>query len=241
MNNNLNKNNAVGFISNGGGGKTDNSVVGFGGGKENLKTNVAKQDVIKKSSMENENIKKIQLKTVNESVIVNSNVEIIQPQTQPIIKAAPDNISKIHLSEFIKKDPAKLSMDTMDVTKKEMKELIKNDIPIVGTEKSNIESETSVGFGELLSDIEDMSTLVIREGPDLYQTILRTVCAYAIRCEHGQMPIQKLKKHNGFWLPFSYANDNEKYSQTIEIIYESFLNDYKGFVKIGILLKNFLS
>ncbi|OTF79911.1 hypothetical protein BLA29_012437, partial [Euroglyphus maynei] len=77
------------------------------------------------------------------------------------------------------------------------------------------------------SDVTNPQSLIIREGPDLYQTILRTVCAYAIRCVHGQMPIQKLKNHSGFWLPFAYANEDEKYSKTIDMILESFPNEVK--------------
>lgn len=237
MKNINNKNNAVGLVSNGGsgggGGKMDNYIVDLGGGKESLKTNVAKQEFMKKFSMENEKARKTEImKATNESVNVNINVEKIPPKTQPTIKA-PDNITKSNINEAMKKISDKISLNTMDVAKKEMKELIKNDFINIPVEKSEnkIEmatSELSIGFGELISDIEDMSSLVIKEGPELYQTILRTVCAYAIRCQHGQMPIQKLKKHNGFWLPFSYANENEKYSQTVEIIYESFINDYKG-------------
>ncbi|XP_027199168.2 uncharacterized protein LOC113793351 [Dermatophagoides pteronyssinus] len=92
----------------------------------------------------------------------------------------------------------------------------------------SIGSEMSLGF-EIPGDADGTNpqSLVIRDGPELYQTILRTVCAYAIRCSHGQMPIQKLKNHTGYWLPFAYANEDEKYSKTIDIVLECFQNETK--------------
>ena len=92
----------------------------------------------------------------------------------------------------------------------------------------SIGSEMSLGF-EVPTDLDatNPQSLVIRDGPDLYQTILRTVCAYAIRCSHGRMPVQKLKNHSGYWLPFAYANEDEKYSKTIDMIIEYFLSETK--------------
>ena len=94
----------------------------------------------------------------------------------------------------------------------------------------SISSEISLGFGEAINDFEDRSqTLVIREGPEPYSSILGTVCAYAILCSHGRIPIQKLKDHNGFWLPFVYVDENEKYSNSIGLLYEFFVNEFKKY------------
>ena len=41
------------------------------------------------------------------------------------------------------------------------------------------------------------------------------------------MFFQKLKNHSGYWLPFANANEDEKYSKTIDIVLECFQNETK--------------
>lgn len=92
----------------------------------------------------------------------------------------------------------------------------------------NLGSEISLGFGETIGDLEDRSqTLIIREGPEPYLSILGTVCAYAILCPHGKIPLQKLKNRGGFWLPFVYAKESQKYSRSISLLYEFFVDEFK--------------
>lgn len=87
-------------------------------------------------------------------------------------------------------------------------------------------SEVSLGFADNLPEV-DQSTLVIREGPESYRTILRPTCAFAIRCPHGKMPLQKLKDHLGYWLPFVYVPENTKYINTIFTLYDFFSEETK--------------
>ena len=95
----------------------------------------------------------------------------------------------------------------------------------------NLASEISLGFGEVNLENEYPSqTLVIRDGPESYKSILKTICAYAIRCSHGRMAVQKVKDHQGFWLPYVYASEFHKYLDTVNVLYDFWLNENKKFV-----------
>ncbi|KPM06823.1 serine/threonine protein phosphatase-like protein 6 [Sarcoptes scabiei] len=105
---------------------------------------------------------------------------------------------------------------------------------------TNIEplsSEISLGFDEEQSDLDDhpSNQYLMRDGPDLYRTILKNICAYAIRCPHNRIVVQKLRKHFGYWLPYVYTDENERYTKTIEMIQQRFRDDLKRFAIILIL------
>ncbi|KAF7488631.1 Serine/threonine-protein phosphatase PP1 isozyme 3 [Sarcoptes scabiei] len=103
---------------------------------------------------------------------------------------------------------------------------------------TNIEplsSEISLGFDEEQSDLDDhpSNQYLMRDGPDLYRTILKNICAYAIRCPHNRIVVQKLRKHFGYWLPYVYTDENERYTKTIEMIQQRFRDDLKSDVNVS--------
>ena len=85
-------------------------------------------------------------------------------------------------------------------------------------------SDVSLGFGMPIATL-DMPQVEIKNGPEPYTTLLRTACAYAIRCVHARMLLQLIPTRGALWLPFAYANDDEKYSATVDSIYKMISDD----------------
>lgn len=91
---------------------------------------------------------------------------------------------------------------------------------------TTIDSNVSIGF-EIGNDMEDRTqTLVIRDGPEPFKSILRTVIGFAIRCPHGKMPLQKVKDHVGYWFPYAYTSENAKYLDTASDVYDFFATEF---------------
>ena len=66
----------------------------------------------------------------------------------------------------------------------------------------------------------------IRDGPAPFKSILHLIIGCAIRCSHERMPLQKVKDHSGYWLPYVSVSDGEKYLSSVGKLNDFFLSEF---------------